>query len=102
LKNKDGISTGGDCWDAVCGGRRRDSPYQGHPGHRGERPHIWQAKRNLADVIHTEHIGIYLRRWKTTWYVFELQQEQLRWCRAFTSQAEAEQFRKQQIEDTDF
>jgi len=53
-------------------------------------------------VIHTEHIGIYLRRWKTTWYVFELQQEQLRWCRAFTSQAEAEQFRKQQIEDTDF
>ena len=62
----------------------------------GQRPYIWKPadKHTLANLMMGKDNGIHLEQYKERWYVFEVGQGQLRWCRVLT-QHEAATFYRQ-------
>ena len=52
----------------------------------GQRPYIWKPadKHTLATLMMGKDNGIHLEQYKGRWYVFEVGQGQLRWCRVLT------------------
>ena len=62
----------------------------------GQRPYIWKPthKHTLATLMMGKDNGIHLEQYKGRWYVFEVGQGQLRWCRVLT-QHEAATFYRQ-------
>ena len=62
----------------------------------GQRPYIWKPadEHTLAKLMMGKDNGIHLEQYKGRWYVFEVGQEQLRWCRVLT-QHEAVTFYRQ-------
>jgi hypothetical protein len=49
----------------------------------GRRPNIWKAAEypTIGERIKAEHTGIYLEECKGRWYVFEVRDDHLLWCR---------------------
>ena len=62
----------------------------------GQRPYMWKPadKQTLANLIKARYNGIHLEQYKGRWYVFEVSEGQLRWCRVLT-QHEATTFYSQ-------
>ena len=62
----------------------------------GQRPYIWRpaGEHTLAKFMIGKNNGIHLEQYKGRWYVFEVGEGQLRWCRVLT-QHEAVTFYRQ-------
>jgi hypothetical protein len=67
----------------------------------GQRPNIWKPseERTLADAIKEKYNGIHLERCKDIWYVFEVSEHHLRWCRRLTP-LEAMTFYRQYLDSS--
>lgn len=62
----------------------------------GRRPNIWKATEDvtIGQRIRAEYAGTHLEHCKNRWYVFEVRDGHLRWCRMLT-QHEAVAFYRQ-------
>jgi hypothetical protein len=62
----------------------------------GQRPYIWKPaeKQTLAALIMAQENGTHLEQYKGRWYVFEVSEDRLRWCRVLT-ETEADTFYRQ-------
>ena len=65
----------------------------------GIRPNIWKATEHstIGQRIKTEYTGIHLEQCKGRWYVFEVWDGHLRWCRMLTKR-DATAFYRQYLE----
>jgi hypothetical protein len=52
----------------------------------GQRPNIWKATEGptIGQRIKAEYTGIHLEECKGRWYLFEVRDGRLKWCRSLT------------------
>ena len=64
----------------------------------GQRPYIWKVadKHTLATLIKAKDNGTHLEQYKGRWYLFEVSEDLLRWCRVLTKK-EADTFYGQDL-----
>jgi RNA recognition motif-containing protein len=65
----------------------------------GRRPNIWKTTESptIGQRIKAEYTGVHLEECKGRWYVFEVHDGHLRWCRTLT-QHEAATFSRQYLD----
>ena len=64
----------------------------------GQRPYIWKPadKQTLTALIMAKENGTHLEQYKGRWYLFEVSEDLLRWCRVLTKK-EADTFYRQYL-----
>ena len=61
----------------------------------GKRPHIWQVSETIGEVIHAKRHGLHVEKCNGKWYVFQLDEGHLQWCREFAKEDDARHYYRQ-------